>query len=204
MSNEIRHSSHDLEDHVLGYVDNLRTALDKLDTARLAHIGDILYRAYRNDKQVFVVGNGGSASTASHIAADLAKNTISAHLHRFRITSLTDNVATITALANDIGYDSIFSEQLMNHIRPGDVLMVVTGSGKSPNVLKAMHYARSQSAQVVGLLGFDGGPARELCDVALIAPSDDYGVIEDIHLVINHVLVSYFAARLERERPWMA
>ena len=125
-------------------------------------LGETLYRAYRNEKQVFTAGNGGSASTASHMAADLGKNTIGPNMPRFRIVSLSENAAIVTALANDLGYESVFSEQLTNLIRAGDVLIVVSASGNSPNILRAIRYAQKQSAEVVGLLGFDGGAAAGL------------------------------------------
>jgi D-sedoheptulose 7-phosphate isomerase len=188
-----------MQDHVSNYINRLRLAIDNLPHDRLQALGEMLFRAYRNEKQVFTVGNGGSASTASHMAADLGKNTIGPHMQRFRILSLNDNAAIVTALANDLGYENIFSEQLVNLIRPGDLLVVVSASGNSPNVLKAIDYARNQCAEVVGILGFDGGKAAELADLAVVVPSDDYGVVEDVHLVINHILVDYFKARLADE-----
>jgi D-sedoheptulose 7-phosphate isomerase len=163
----------------------------------------MLYRAYTNEKQVFTLGNGGSASTASHIAADLAKNTIGAHMRRFRITSLNDNTAILTALANDLGYENVFSEQLQNLVRPGDLLIAVSASGNSPNVVKAIRYAQAQCAEVVGILGFDGGQAAKLADLAIIVPSCHYGVVEDVHLIINHILVDYFRTKLAEEQPWV-
>ncbi len=184
------------------YLARLKAAIDELPMDRLEELGDALYRSYRDGKQVFVLGNGGSASTASHMAADMAKNTISAHMRRFRILSLNDNMAMVTALANDLDYRNVFAEQLQNLIRPGDLLIVLSGSGRSENVLRAMRYARSECAQVVALLGFDGGPARELADLSIVVASDDYGVIEDLHLVINHILVDFFRTRLEQDRPW--
>jgi D-sedoheptulose 7-phosphate isomerase len=185
--------------HVSDYLDRLRAAIDALPGDRLELLGEMLFRTYRNGKQVFTVGNGGSASTASHMAADLGKNTIGPHMRRFRIVSLNDNAAIVTALANDLGYDRVFSEQLMNLIQPGDLLVVISGSGNSPNVLRAMQYARDQCAEVVGILGFDGGKAAALADVPIVVPSDDYGVVEDVHLIINHILVDYFKARLAEE-----
>jgi D-sedoheptulose 7-phosphate isomerase len=185
------------------YVGRLRTALGSLSREELTQLGDILTRAYRNGKQVFTVGNGGSSSLASHMAADLAKNTIGPHMRRFRIMSLNENAAIVTALANDLGYENIFSEQLTNLIRAGDVLIVVSASGNSPNIIKAIGYAQSQSAEVVGLLGFDGGRAAELADLAIVVPSFDYGIVEDVHLIINHILVEHFRARLAEERAWV-
>jgi D-sedoheptulose 7-phosphate isomerase len=180
----------------------LADAMGQLPLAELERLSEALFRAYRDDKQVFTLGNGGSSSTASHMAADLAKNTIGANMHRFRIMSLNDNVSIMTALANDVGYENVFVEQLMNHIRAGDVLLVVSASGNSTNVLKAMRYARSRSAEVAALLGFDGGAAARLADIALVVPSDHFGVVENAHLIINHILVDYFKARLMETRPW--
>jgi D-sedoheptulose 7-phosphate isomerase len=192
-----------MEHHLDEYLERLQEAVQSLPRERMNALGETLFRAYRNNKQVFVMGNGGSSSTASHMAADLAKNTIGPNMKRFRIVSLNDNAAIMTALANDLGYENVFSEQLTNLVQAGDVLIVVSASGNSPNVLKAMHYARSRSAEVVALLGFDGGAAAELADIALVVPSDHYGVVEDVHLIINHILVEYFKTRFAEARPWV-
>jgi D-sedoheptulose 7-phosphate isomerase len=191
-----------MQGHADRYLERLRVAMDGLARERLSELGEILFRAYRNDKQVLVIGNGGSSSTASHMAADLAKNTIGPNMRRFRIMSLNDNAAIVTALANDLGYENVFSEQLTSLVGAGDVLIAVSASGNSPNILNAMRYARSRSAEVVGLLGFDGGQAVALADLAIVVPSDDYGVVEDLHLVINHILVDFFRDQLAVERPW--
>jgi D-sedoheptulose 7-phosphate isomerase len=149
------------------------------------------------------MGNGGSASTASHMAADLAKNTIGANMRRFRVLSLNDNMAILTALANDLGYEKVFSEQLKNLIRAGDLLIVVSASGNSPNVVNAIRYAQERSAEVAGIFGFDGGTGATLADFSIVIPSNHYGVVEDVHLVINHILVDYFKARLAEEHAWV-
>ncbi|PYR87514.1 MAG: phosphoheptose isomerase [Acidobacteria bacterium] len=138
------------------------------------------------------------------MAADLGKNTIGPNMRRFRILSLNDNAAIVTALANDIGYEHIFSEQLVNLIQPGDLLVAISGSGNSPNVVRAMTYAREQCAEVVAVLGFDGGLAAGLADLAVIVPIDHYGIVEDVHLIINHILVDYFKARLAEEQSCLA
>ncbi|TMM27841.1 MAG: SIS domain-containing protein [Actinobacteria bacterium] len=193
-----------MQSQVAGYLEQLRATIDTLPRDRLAEMGEMLFRAYRNEKQVFTVGNGGSASTASHMAADLGKNTIGPNMRRFRILSLNDNAAIVTALANDIGYEHIFSEQLVNLIQPGDLLVAISGSGNSPNVVRAMTYAREQCAEVVAVLGFDGGLAAGLADLAVIVPIDHYGIVEDVHLIINHILVDYFKARLAEEQSCLA
>jgi D-sedoheptulose 7-phosphate isomerase len=188
--------------NVEGYVGRLRTAVDALPMDRLAELGEILYRTYRNGQQVFTLGNGGSASTASHMAADLGKNTSGANMRRFRVLSLNDNQALLTALANDLGYENVFSEQLKNLIRAGDLLVAISASGNSPNVLNAIRYAQEQCAEVVGILGFEGGKAAALVDLSIIVPCDHYGVVEDVHLIINHILVDYFVHRLAEDRGW--
>lgn len=192
-----------MERQMDAYFTRLTHALDEIPRELVVALGEALFRAYRDGKQVFILGNGGSSSTASHMAADLAKNTIAPNMKRFRIFSLNDNAAVMTALANDLGYENVFVEQLTNLVQAGDVLIAVSASGNSLNVLKAMRYARGRSAEVVGLLGFDGGAAAALADIPLVVPSDHYGVVEDAHLILNHVLVDYFRERLAEERPWV-
>jgi D-sedoheptulose 7-phosphate isomerase len=191
-----------VETHVRDYLGRLVATLEEIPTDRVERLADLLYRAYADGKQVFTFGNGGSASTASHMAADLSKNTIGPNMRRFRIMSLNDNMSLVTALANDLGYENMFAEQLQNLIHPGDVLIAISGSGNSPNVLRAIEYAQSRSAEVAGLLGFDGGKAAELADLSVLVDSHDYGVVEDAHLIINHILVEYFRDRLAAEHPW--
>jgi D-sedoheptulose 7-phosphate isomerase len=188
--------------HVADYLDRLSRSLDGISSAEISDIGDTLYRAYQMGAGVYIVGNGGSASTASHMAADLSKNTIGPNMRRFRVMSLNDNMSLVTALANDVGYDSVFREQLVNLIQPGDVLIAISASGNSPNVVQAIEYARAQHAETVGLLGFGGGKSATLVDRAVVVNSNDYGVVEDAHLVVNHILVEYFQQRLDEERAW--
>jgi D-sedoheptulose 7-phosphate isomerase len=190
-------------ENVERYLARLHAAVEALPQDRLAELGEMLYRTYRNGQQVFTLGNGGSASTASHMAADLAKNTISANMRRFRVLSLNDNQALLTALANDLGYQNVFSEQLKNLIRAGDLLIALSASGNSPNVINAIRYAQRQCAEVVGILGFQGGEAARLADVSIVVPSDHYGIVEDVHLIINHILVDHFRHRLAEDAGWM-
>jgi D-sedoheptulose 7-phosphate isomerase len=190
-------------DNVESYLERLRTALDSLPSARLSKLGELLYRAYRNEKQVFTLGNGGSAATASHMAADLAKNTIGPNMRRFRVLSLNDNTPMLTALANDLGYANVFSEQLKSLIRAGDLLIVLSTSGSSPNVVNAIRCAREHSAEVVAIVGSTGGEAAALADLPIVVPSDHSGVVEDVHLVINHITIDYFKSKLADDHPWL-
>lgn len=187
-------------EHVGKYFEQLKALLGDVPLGRVEAIGEIVFEAYQHKKQVFVVGNGGSAATASHMACDLGKNTIAPNRPRFRVMSLTDNVPLLSALANDVGYDQVFAEQLVNLIRAGDVLVVMSVSGRSPNILNAMRYARHRAATVIALLGVDGGSALGLADEWVVVPSDDYGLVEDIHMIINHALTGYFNQRLNEEQ----
>jgi D-sedoheptulose 7-phosphate isomerase len=188
-----------LSDFVDDYLALLKATIDALPIERIEAMGEILYSAYKHGKQVFIIGNGGSAATASHMACDLGKNTISPNRARFRVLSLNDNMAMLSALANDVGYDQVFAEQLTNLIRPGDVLISISGSGNSPNILRAMRYARERAATNIALLGFDGGKAMELADEFVLVPANNYGVVEDLHMVLDHILTEYFRARLDQE-----
>jgi len=190
-------------DNVHEYLGRLRRAIDSLPEERLSEFGELLFRAYRNEKNVFTLGNGGSAATASHMAADLAKNTIGPNMPRFRVMSLNDNTAMLTALANDLGYENVFSEQLKNLIRAGDVLIVISASGNSPNVVEAINYAQRQSAAVVAIVGFGGGEAARVADLSIVVGSDHYGVVEDVHLIVNHIIVDHFQRRLAEEHAWV-
>jgi D-sedoheptulose 7-phosphate isomerase len=193
-----------MHDHMEDYLHRLSSTIEQLPRDRIARLGSTLLRAYKNDKQVFTLGNGGSASTASHMAADLAQTTIAPNMRRFRITSVNENMSILTAVANDIGYAHVFSKQLSNVICAGDVLIAVSASGNSPNVLEAMRYSQRESAEVVALLGFDGGEAASLADNAIVVPSSDYGIVEDLHLAINHMIVEHFKTHLAGLRSWLA
>ncbi len=179
------------------YFQRLRDAVASVPFDQVDAVGELLYRAYLNDKQVFVMGNGGSAATASHFASDLSKNTVVPGRKRFRAICLNDNLPVITALANDLGYDTIFVEQMRNLVRPGDVVIVVTGSGNSPNIIEALKYARSCSATAIGFLGFDGGSAKPMLDAYIHVECHDYGLVEDIHYALGHCFREYFARRIQ-------
>ena len=180
---------------VSSYLDEIRRCLEELPRADVARFVECIERAYREDRQVYVIGNGGSAATASHMACDLAKNVYPpaamTTVRRFRVASLTDNVALITALANDVGYERVFSEQLHNVLQKDDLVIAISASGNSPNILSALALARERGARTAALLGFDGGEARRMVDVALVVASNDYGHVEDLHLVLNHLVAAW-------------
>ncbi len=161
--------------------------MDSLSVEDIRQVIDRIMNAYDRDQQIFVIGNGGSASTASHFACDLGKGTIVQGQRRLRIMSLTDNVAVMTAWANDVSYDDMFVEQLKNLLNPGDLVIGISASGNSPNILKAIDYARSRKAMTVGLTGFGGGKLVAAADTCIVVDSDDYGPVEDIHLILDHI-----------------
>jgi D-sedoheptulose 7-phosphate isomerase len=147
-----------------------------------------LLKARDSGKRIYICGNGGSASTASHMASDLNKGAIRNDAPRFKAVALTDNIPAMLAWANDASYDDIFVEQLRNHLEKGDMVIGISGSGNSPNVLKALHYANDQGAVTVGLTGFDGGKIAQLAKIVYVVPNHCMQQIEDVHLVIEHMI----------------
>src|SRR5688572_12446806 len=147
-----------------------------------------LYRAWEQRQQIFILGNGGSASTASHVANDLSKATIVPGMRRMRVISVSDNMSLITAWANDTSYDNVFKEQLENLLDAGDVVIGISASGNSPNVLRAMEFARENGAVTIAWTGLSGGRLKDVVDCCVHAPTEDVGMIESVHLVIDHLV----------------
>lgn len=148
-----------------------------------------LFQAYEERRTVFLFGNGGSAALASHMACDLGKGTSSPeNPTRFRALALTDNIATITALANDLSYHEIFAEQLTNLGQVGDLAVAISCSGNSPNVINALKVARQREMTTIGIGGFDGGRMKALCDLSVIVPSHNMQLVEDLHLCAAHCI----------------
>ncbi|HEV3310815.1 MAG TPA: SIS domain-containing protein [Chloroflexota bacterium] len=193
----------DIRGAISDYLTGLRDAIGNLALGDVEVVVEQLRRARMDGRQVFIAGNGGSAATASHMACDLAKNTLNGNsdeaIGRFRVVSLTDNVALITAWSNDAGYEFVFSQQLRNLARPGDLLVVISGSGNSPNILEAVRAARSIGLTTLGLLGFDGGKVRSLLDYSITVQSTNYGYIEDAHMVLAHAATDCFVKLVAAE-----
>jgi D-sedoheptulose 7-phosphate isomerase len=184
------------------YLDGLKKCLDTVSLEQIAEVIGCLEEAYREGRQVFIIGNGGSAATASHMACDLGKNILSKAapptVRRFRVMSLTDNMPWITALANDVGYESVFAEQLKNLVQDGDLVIAISGSGNSPNVVEALRVAKALGAKTVALLGFDGGRIKTMVDAYVIVTTDNYGHVEDIHMVLDHLITAWFREETKR------
>lgn len=175
-----------LEDHI----SQVHAALSKIPIEAIERVVQIILDAHASQGHVYVVGNGGSATNATHFACDLSKATIIEGRTRLRVTSLADNIALLTAWANDTSYEMVFSEQLANLLNPGDVVIAISASGNSPNVVSAIRTARLFSASAVALVGFSGGRLLEMVDAAVHVPSNDYGVVEDCHSVLEHAITA--------------
>jgi D-sedoheptulose 7-phosphate isomerase len=186
------------------YFRSLSETIAKIPLADIETISDILIRAYEQQGTIYLFGNGGSAALASHFACDLGKGTINGSAKRFRVLALTDNVPLMTAWANDSSYEDIFAEQLAIFARPGDVAFAISASGNSPNVLKALKVAREARVITTGLAGFEGGKMRALCDAAIVIPTDNMQLIEDLHLCVTHSLFTCIRSRLSRQAPLLA
>lgn len=173
---------------ITSYLEELKTVLERFPVDEIERVVDILLDARRTGATVFVLGNGGSAATASHFACDLGKSATSPGVPRFRVVALTDNVPLLTAWANDTDYVNVFSEQLQNLLRPGDVVIAISGSGNSPNVLKAVEVGRQAGATTIGLTGFEGGKLKDLVDICIVVPANHMGQAEDGHMILDHVI----------------
>lgn len=164
--------------------------LNQTPTEPLGNILEILERARAQRKHIFIFGNGGSASTASHFAADLGKNTARSHMPRFQITCLNDNMAIFSAYANDDGYECVFAEPLISLSHSGDVAIAISASGNSPNILRAVQAANERGLTTIGFAGMTGGKLQNLAQHCIVVPSHSYEHIEDVHLMLCHALVA--------------
>ena len=174
-------------ERIQAYISHLQDVLGRLALAEIRQSIDLVMETYQADRQIFIIGNGGSASTASHVANDLGKGMSLAGVRRFRAVSLTDNVATMTAWSNDVSYDDVFVEQLKNLMDPGDLVIGISASGNSENVLRAIRHAQAMGCKTIGWIGLGGGELKQIADVSVVVDSDDYGPVEDVHLILNHI-----------------
>ncbi|MEC7446457.1 MAG: SIS domain-containing protein [Planctomycetota bacterium] len=186
------------------YLDRFQRELSKVDAASIQRWSDALFSAWQGQKQVFIIGNGGSGTTASHLAEDLAKGTIpdaslnDEEFQRLRVQSLTDNVGWIMAVGNDLAYDQIFVQQLMNLAQAGDLLIAISGSGNSPNILNAVDWANRHGVKTFGLTGYSGGQLQGMQQDGIHVALDDMGMVESIHLGIHHWVLNDLFARINR------
>ena len=174
------------------YKTELLAAIDRIDTGLVQQAIEWFQEARDASKHIFVCGNGGSASTASHFACDIVKGASYNRDSRFRIMALTDSMATITAYSNDVSYECVFAEQLKNFAQPGDLVMCISGSGNSPSVLRAMEYANSIGCKTIALTGRDGGKLGPLAQLGIQVAVPHMGRIEDAHMIVCHMIAYHF------------
>jgi D-sedoheptulose 7-phosphate isomerase len=192
------------------YISRLHEELDGIDRAAMEGWADLIYQAWESGRSVYIIGNGGSGTTASHMAEDLGKSTLresdltDESKKRLKVMSLTDNAGWLMAVANDLGYDQIFVQQLMNYGQSGDVLLAISGSGNSPNILNAVDWANRHGLKTFGLTGFEGGKLKEMQQDGLHVALDDMGMVESIHLCLFHWVLNDVFARINSEGRYAA
>jgi D-sedoheptulose 7-phosphate isomerase len=188
-----------MRDHIELYWREIADITRKMPYAVIGNAADVLLDCQRRGSTIFVLGNGGSAATASHFACDLAKGTRVNGAPTFRVVPLTDNVPLMTAWGNDTSYDRIFAEQLVALVRPGDVVVIISASGNSPNVLRATEVARTAGAITLSMTGQTGGKLRRLSDVTIRVPSPSIEQVEDAHMIVAHSLCVALRERLRAD-----
>jgi D-sedoheptulose 7-phosphate isomerase len=177
------------------YIEKVIGALKKIDTESISNVIEVLIETLYSDGIIYVFGNGGSAATASHMQNDFNRGISEYSNKKFKFFCLSDNVATITAIANDFSYDEIFVQQLKDRLSENDVVIAISGGGNSKNIVKAVEYAKIKGNTVIGITGFDGGKLKQLADYNLHADIDDMQVSEDIHLLFNHLIMSVLISK---------
>lgn len=181
----------------------LIATIEALDMTAVERLVEVFLDAHQRGAQIFTMGNGGSGASASHAAGDFLKGASYGLDKRFKMICLNDNVPSMMAVANDIGWDDIFVEPLKNYLQPGDVVIGISGSGNSRNVLKAAEYAKSKGATLVGMTGFKGGKLREMADLSIHSVAMDMEVAEDVHMAVFNMVKKACMARLMGDAPSM-
>lgn len=179
-----------MKEAIDNYFDLLKQSVDGLDRNAIISFVDLLLKARKNGNNIYIMGNGGSASTASHFTCDFNKGLSYKKDIRFKMICLNDNIATMLAYSNDLGYENVFVEQLKNFLKKDDVVIGISGSGNSENVLKAIEYANSINAKTVGITGFNGGKLKNIVDISIHTNINNMQVAEDVHMTICHMLYS--------------
>ncbi len=180
-----------MRDYIRDYIDRLEQGLREINPVTIERVVETLENARRERRTIFIIGNGGSAATASHMANDLQKLASHSKSAAYRAIALTDNVPLITAWANDADYEEVFTRQLEVLAQTGDLLIVITGSGNSKNIVHAVKWAKAAELTTIALLGFDGGEVMNLADHALLFAEDHYGRVEDAHMILEHIIANY-------------
>lgn len=198
MSEGIEKTAGDFREDIQHYLEGLKQVLDRLDVNEINTVIEQLIAVHERQGFVYIFGNGGSASTASHFVNDFNKGVSGNLRKKFRFCCLNDSVSTIMAIANDVSYDQIFRIQLENYLTPQDVVIGISGSGNSPNVVAAMEYANALGAETIGLIGYDGGKLKQLVKSAIHVPIHDMQKVEDVHMIMDHLMMYILKDYLER------
>ena len=185
------------------YLSLVKDTIDQLDRTQIEKTVDAFMRVYDAGKTIYIFGNGGSAASATHACGDLVKGASYGLEKRFRVMSLVDNLPALMAIANDVSYDDIFIEQLKNFIQPGDLVVGISGSGNSVNVVKAMDYAKSKGIQTIAFCGYKGGKIKEIADISVHSVAMDMEVAEDIHMIVFNVIKKEVMRRLHGDNSSM-
>ena len=191
-----KHKIMDFSQFGINYIARLGKVLEHFDFKAFERVVGAILDAYVRKANIFVMGNGGSGATASHLVCDFNKGCCLDLSHKFKMICLNDNMPTVLALANDLSYESVFEEQLKNFFNPGDLVIGISGSGNSENVLRAVRYAVSGGGVTMGWSGFGGGELARIVDVALVAESHDMQQVEDVHVILTHMLMQAVYAAL--------
>ena len=182
------------------YLQLLEKNLSALNILQINQIADVIQSAYDNGNTIFTMGNGGSGTTASHIVCDFNNGASAKLARKFKVMCLNDNVPSISAIANDISYDAIFKEQLKNFLRPGDIVIGISASGNSKNIIRAIEYANMSGATTIGFCGFDGGNLKKTAKYSIHVKTDDMKVTEDIHSIVSHIMMKMLSAELTKQK----
>jgi len=176
------------------YKSSLKSSINNIDNKDIFRIISLLRKTHDKKGKIYIIGNGGSASTASHIVNDLGIGLSKKNIMYFNIESLADNISVCTAISNDLGFENIFYEQIKNRLKKHDVLIAISCSGNSKNIIKAVEYANKKRVKVIGLTGFDGGTLKKLSNLNFHVKTKigEYGIVEDLHIIFNHTISTYF------------
>jgi D-sedoheptulose 7-phosphate isomerase len=182
---------------VTEYLTRLKLILDSIDADVISDIVDLLEQTIVNKSRIYIIGNGGSSATASHMVNDLGAGLRRRNIINFDVVSLGDNSPVVTAIANDIGYENIFYMQMKGLINPADIVIAISCSGDSPNIVKSVDYAKDLGCKIIGVTGFNGGYLKSISDISfhVNAPKNEYGLVEDAHMILDHIIYSYYIQR---------
>jgi D-sedoheptulose 7-phosphate isomerase len=184
-------------EYIQSYFAQLKSVLDNVNIKQVEDVMQVFETAYLNDRTIYICGNGGSAATAAHWVCDFSKGTISPGKRRMRMFSLGDNMSMLTAYANDKCYEQIFSEPIKTYVREGDVVVIISASGNSPNAIEAARAAAEMNAVTIGLTGFGGGKLAKMVNYSVVLQCKEYGPVEDLHMILDHIISSHMRRYIE-------